>query len=271
MKYLVFTLVIALYAILSVGSVQASGSVELPKSSDYKVDPNYPAIIDGTNGRGFFVHAEEIISISLTAFMMRYDRLPTSWQEVVDKGFASDRYLMAPDGRRIDPDDGKLDFEFDVTYIFNPLKMQGRILRWWGIINKKKDSEVTFPPSFADQLKDQRKFAAEDGFSGWENIGNEELFFDRNAVYLIIKRSIWYFHDVNGRYPTDLAELFGSRLCPLGSDPVNPVTHMKFSESSGDKLEYVRSEKNFWLYYLGEDGERTTMLSMPVYDEAGLK
>lgn len=194
---------------------------------------------------------------------MRYDRPPSSWQEVVDKGYASERYLMAPDGRKIDPDDGRLDFEFDITYLFNPIKKKGRILKWWGIINQKKDMEVVSPLSFADQLEDQLMFGVQHGFDYWEHIGDEQLFFERNAIYQLMQRSIWYFHDVHHRYPASLQELFQSGLCSLGYDPVNPVTGLKLSESTGDTLEYVPGNNTFWLFYLDEDGKRITMLGQP--------
>lgn len=239
-----------------------------------EVDPDYPGLVTGSDGV-FLLHAQRILEIGVKAYAARFDRYPNTWQQVCEAGYCQLGDVMAPDGSMTDLNDGNIDFVWDVAYYYDPLVKRGgrRIWMEFGTAAELNSGEYALLPgiSIRERFETQKETAASQNFFGWHEIENLELFFDRNAVYELVRDSIVYFSDIHGRYPQDLDELFSSDLCPLGRDPVNPVTGIRFSESTGDKLEYVRGDSGYWLYYLDEEGNRTSMLSMPVFEGGVLR
>ncbi|MEZ5337875.1 MAG: hypothetical protein R3F46_06375 [bacterium] len=99
------------------------------ETSDIPAD--YPGLVADPDGNPRLAASVSswVARECISAFHYAYDAWPRSWQDVRDSGICQ-KELFSPDGRVIDPDDGSLDFHWDIQFMPVADGKAPRLLIW---------------------------------------------------------------------------------------------------------------------------------------------
>ena len=171
----------------------------------------------------------------------------------MDEGYIQ-KPLVTPLGDVIDPDDGVLNFLFDVMYDLSG----GQPVLYCKYPGTTSTVEVGTPVTYNQLLLASSAATGNDGFN--DMVGNEGLY-RLFATLGTAKFGIRKYFEQHGEMADSLEQLLDSGLLPFDSSSVNPASGLGMLEQDAPfSIHYYKhSTDTFQLTYVAADGEEARL------------
>jgi hypothetical protein len=204
-------------------------------------------IVVGTN------IALRLVQEGVYAYQYAYGTWPASWSEVTEAGICQVS-LMSPQGYQINPDDGNLDFMWDVVYIpadgyYGPPKTS-TIMDVDGPYNSLDPFELN------DSLEQMVAKMKPEQAAQYQGLVENRDWRTLAAIRRYSNNMIIEHYYLKGWPKWD--EFFGSLWCPIDSSSVNPLT--------GEGFKLNGSPNDFAVTVANKEG----MPSLQITDQNGM-
>lgn len=191
---------------------------------------------------------------------------PERWADVVAEGIFQTR-LTSPDGSVIEPDDGHLDFMYDLVY--EPSEdLQGVAHCWFafddeGLVTKRTDLEPgqTYADYFEISEQVIRQAGDDPPVERYQDyLGDDNMLRLFAILHCLNRGSVWIYTNLVGGYPPSAEALIDSGYSCVDMNSINPVTGLpfRFDGSPGD-IGYIPEIGRF---YHVEPGDEYPVLRM---------
>jgi hypothetical protein len=167
------------------------------------------------------------VSGGITSYFRLHGQWPENWRAVVNDGIHQS-WLLAVNGRDVDPDDGVLDFVGDVSYT---VRTDGKAQI--DVLLEESEAPVGW-------IVD-RPATYEADFTQWESLSNlesrgityvpflaNEKLMRQFAIVGAMNYGVRLFYLQHRRVPRDIDEFIVSGFSPINRSSINPVTGSTF-------------------------------------------
>ncbi|MEZ5337873.1 MAG: hypothetical protein R3F46_06365 [bacterium] len=149
---------------------------------------------------------------------------PASWADVVDAGFCQVD-LVSPEGQSINPDDGNIDFTWDVVYVpsndyYDPPKNVT-------LIDKGGPSTSLQPYVENNTFQEVVAGLSPDDAEHYVGLINNVDWRKLAAIRRYCNRMMMYDQMIHGAWP-EWSDFYESAWSPIDSKSINPLTNMQF-------------------------------------------
>jgi hypothetical protein len=188
----------------------------------------YPGRFSVNGSSGWKNVALQSLSLAVIAYYRVHERWPKDWKEVKSSGiFQQD--LFGPEFQPVSPDDGKLDFEYDVFY-----RLEGGVPTILSMAGGKAiTSQIKTPKTYRQKLTAwASKFPQYDA-NYWLNDPKRLVHL---AHMMQLQQAVREYTNTNNRKPTTVQEILTSGWSPLSETSKSPYSGKpyRFDGSAND-------------------------------------
>lgn len=199
------------------------------------------ATASAEEGKSIVLAPSHVVS-GARAYYRVYGKWPARWSDVVAEGLGSAQ-VVTPDGKLVDPDDGRLDFQYDCMYergisASNPVVTTSLD----PTTQRAHSADVAQPQTYAAMLSYFKP--GSHGFDYVERYASDTARLKQWAIIGQVRIGLIQYREVLGEYPPDLQTYLDWGQGVIDASSINPLTNDVYHGDGRANDIYYRFEAN---------------------------
>jgi hypothetical protein len=207
-------------------------------ASEKDFDPQYPGKFSMDGNTGWKNVAQQSLGLAAIAFYRVYERWPSSWKEIQETGIFQ-RDLFGPKFQPINPDDGSLDFNYDVVYRLG----EGGVPVIGAMAGSKAvENRLSEPTTYSAKLRSVATKFPEFDEQYWLSDTKRLV---QLALMLQLHQAVREYTLAKGTAPKSSSDVLASGWSPLSETSKSPFTGKPF-KFDGSPNDFVFSKGSIY-------------------------